>query len=505
MLHSSADLSPLPMERAPSEENDSLPSTEHDEDCGDDGRKQSRKSLNPKRLTSMRDELTSSAIEVGVVKPKFEGFNASADSDHNTARILGGLPSNSMQATAFSTDNPIDESRYCCPSEIPEMQVRVRHMEQNVNTLFLLLRNLLHANNPVPRVPAPVVDKRPPVASSKFYRIGEAPREGNRALKRLFVDDLEEDGGSGATSTKREYHIADAEDASELSNMDMKKTESQKSASQKLPKLKQDWPCSHCEAIFEFRGYLSNHLKKHARDPPGGLQLQCDFCAITLRSEAARQQHMRTAHGVAKLLCPQCGQSFERKKRLTKHLIARHGIDIAHQSNDHDDNDGDEDDDQLNEMETSLLGNMFDSSEVKRENAGQHANLRRKESDGSQGGDPRVDMDSMTLRHPVTGDELSESEVALHLARALLLLKSKTVTKQTFRMLGPDWIQIVDDADIVQSIDTLAEAGLLIPKEGADTSAAKKGATYVKIGPEKVEEDALQDFGISLEAYALTF
>jgi uncharacterized C2H2 Zn-finger protein len=71
------------------------------------------------------------------------------------------------------------------------------------------------------------------------------------------------------------------------------------------------------------------------------MQLMCDFCPMTLRSEAARQQHMRGVHGVAKLLCPQCGQSFERKKRLDKHLAGRHGIDIVNQQND-DDNEGDD-------------------------------------------------------------------------------------------------------------------------------------------------------------------
>jgi hypothetical protein len=36
----------------------------------------------------------------------------------------------------------------------------------------------------------------------------------------------------------------------------------------------------------------------------------------------------------------------------------------------------------------------------------------------------------------------------MHLARAVLLLQTHAITKQKFRMLGPDWIQLVDDQDV---------------------------------------------------------
>ena len=75
MLTSSyADLSPLPMEREPSEENDSLPSNFQgrgiylnctfmpnfsDDECCDSKYKQSRKSLNPKRFSQPNESVYS--------------------------------------------------------------------------------------------------------------------------------------------------------------------------------------------------------------------------------------------------------------------------------------------------------------------------------------------------------------------------------------------------------------------------------------------------------------
>jgi hypothetical protein len=65
--------------------------------------------------------------------------------------------------------------------------------------------------------------------------------------------------------------VADSEETAMMaSKFDSKRSELKKLASTKS-KQKQEWPCTYCEAIFDFRGYLSNHLKKHARDPPGGL------------------------------------------------------------------------------------------------------------------------------------------------------------------------------------------------------------------------------------------
>ena len=55
------------------------------------------------------------------------------------------------------------------------------------------------------------------------------------------------------------------------------------------------------------------------------------------------------------------------------------------------------------------MGNIFGNCVVKEEmEEDDTADPQRKVSESSQCGDPKVDMDTMTLRHPLTGDELSE-------------------------------------------------------------------------------------------------
>jgi len=258
---------------------------------------------------------------------------------------------------------------------------------------------------------------------------------------------------------------------------------------------RQWWPCPLCEARFESRGNLSNHARIHERDPPGGYTMPCRQCGAILRSETAVMQHMKAEHGQAKLECPHCGQAFERRTRLLKHIGTHRdlGLGIAKSS--------------FNKEQSGPPKLLPESTRLIIPAASIAGHLNIPEPlvgvDFVPQLEPWVDQDNMCLLNPETRKELKSIELQIHLARVVLLLQTHTVTKQKFRMLGPDWIQLVDDQDIMRALELLKSCGFLAMDTAAGTS---KGLAYNKVLPEHLPNSTLlARFNVSFEEYSQTF
>ena len=82
--------------------------------------------------------------------------------------------------------------------------------------------------------------------------------------------------------------------------------------------------CSDCGATFEHYDDLRVHRFSH--EAP----VKCDFCEEVFVNPRSRLNHMRNKHGKSnakhetKLICPRCGDTFNDKIVLNRHLLRKH-------------------------------------------------------------------------------------------------------------------------------------------------------------------------------------
>ena len=77
--------------------------------------------------------------------------------------------------------------------------------------------------------------------------------------------------------------------------------------------------CDQCKKGFSDSRDYKNHMNKHA-----GVMYRCTMCTKTFYNQTSRDYHMSAHTGVYRLTCNVCGQGFNEKRRLDKHISCKH-------------------------------------------------------------------------------------------------------------------------------------------------------------------------------------
>eukprot|EP01084_Bolivina_argentea_P162321 282506_1 len=96
-----------------------------------------------------------------------------------------------------------------------------------------------------------------------------------------------------------------------------------------IPPSINQWPCTHCNAIFLTSDQLIQHLPMH---PVSNVKITnvekvhaCDECGKILKSKNNLKRHMRTHTGDRPYACDMCGKAFAQSGTLTVHKRSHTG------------------------------------------------------------------------------------------------------------------------------------------------------------------------------------
>lgn len=118
-------------------------------------------------------------------------------------------------------------------------------------------------------------------------------------------------GSSGSSGTmSSEYHEEEAQDlfAAEFRKM----------------KLKGEFPCRLCTAIFPNLRALKGHNRAHMGVAPG-VPYPCNMCPYTSTDKATLVRHLRSHNGDRPYECSLCNYAFTTKANCERHVRNRHG------------------------------------------------------------------------------------------------------------------------------------------------------------------------------------
>ncbi|XP_033323308.2 uncharacterized protein LOC117218773 isoform X1 [Megalopta genalis] len=89
-------------------------------------------------------------------------------------------------------------------------------------------------------------------------------------------------------------------------------------------KLKGEFPCRLCTAIFPNLRALKGHNRAHMGVGPG-MPYPCNMCAYTSTDKATVVRHLRTHNGDRPYECSLCNYAFTTKANCERHVRNRHG------------------------------------------------------------------------------------------------------------------------------------------------------------------------------------
>ncbi|KOX68591.1 Ras-responsive element-binding protein 1 [Melipona quadrifasciata] len=115
-------------------------------------------------------------------------------------------------------------------------------------------------------------------------------------------------GSSGTYSS--EYHEEEAQDAF--------------AAEFRRMKLKGEFPCRLCSAIFPNLRALKGHNRAHMGVGPG-MPYPCNMCPYTSTDKATLVRHLRSHNGDRPYECSLCNYAFTTKANCERHVRNRHG------------------------------------------------------------------------------------------------------------------------------------------------------------------------------------
>ncbi|XP_015588743.1 ras-responsive element-binding protein 1 isoform X2 [Cephus cinctus] len=118
-------------------------------------------------------------------------------------------------------------------------------------------------------------------------------------------------GSSGSSGTpSSEYHEEEAQDAF--------------AAEFRKMKLKGEFPCRLCTAIFPNLRALKGHNRAHMNVGPG-MPYPCNMCPYTSTDKATLIRHLRSHNGDRPYECSLCNYAFTTKANCERHVRNRHG------------------------------------------------------------------------------------------------------------------------------------------------------------------------------------
>ncbi|XP_075974322.1 uncharacterized protein LOC142975395 isoform X2 [Anticarsia gemmatalis] len=85
--------------------------------------------------------------------------------------------------------------------------------------------------------------------------------------------------------------------------------------------------CHVCGLRYKRKSYLTVHLRVHTGLNP----YECFICAKTFPSSTGLKRHM-TIHTEAQQKCVRCDKTFRSRKRMVKHCLERHNLDLDNMS-----------------------------------------------------------------------------------------------------------------------------------------------------------------------------
>ncbi|XP_015126297.1 ras-responsive element-binding protein 1 [Diachasma alloeum] len=116
-------------------------------------------------------------------------------------------------------------------------------------------------------------------------------------------------GSSGTTSSENNEEEAQDAFSAELRKM----------------KLKGEFPCRLCSAIFPNLRALKGHHKEHMGVGPG-MPYPCNVCPFTSTDKAALSRHLKSHNGVRPYQCSLCKYAFTTKANCERHVKNGHKI-----------------------------------------------------------------------------------------------------------------------------------------------------------------------------------
>ncbi|XP_034938617.1 ras-responsive element-binding protein 1 [Chelonus insularis] len=117
-------------------------------------------------------------------------------------------------------------------------------------------------------------------------------------------------GSSGSSGAASEYHEEEAQDAF--------------AAEVRRMKLKGEFPCRLCTAIFPNLRALKGHNRAHMGVGPG-MPYPCNMCPYTSTDKATLVRHLRSHNGDRPYECALCHYAFTTKANCERHVRNRHG------------------------------------------------------------------------------------------------------------------------------------------------------------------------------------
>lgn len=90
-------------------------------------------------------------------------------------------------------------------------------------------------------------------------------------------------------------------------------------------KLKGEFPCKLCDAVFPNLRALKGHNRAHMGVPPG-MPYPCNICNYTSTDKTTLTRHLKTHNGDRPFECAQCTYAFTTKANCERHVRNRHGI-----------------------------------------------------------------------------------------------------------------------------------------------------------------------------------
>lgn len=136
-----------------------------------------------------------------------------------------------------------------------------------------------------------------------FPRSDSSTPESNK-----FNPSTSSSSSSGTFST--EYHEEEAQDAF--------------AAEFRKMKLKGEFPCRLCSAIFPNLRALKGHNRAHMGVGPG-MPYPCNMCPYTSSDKATLVRHLRSHNGDRPYECSLCNYAFTTKANCERHVRNRHG------------------------------------------------------------------------------------------------------------------------------------------------------------------------------------
>ncbi|XP_043482337.1 ras-responsive element-binding protein 1 isoform X2 [Leptopilina heterotoma] len=90
-------------------------------------------------------------------------------------------------------------------------------------------------------------------------------------------------------------------------------------------KLKGEFPCKLCDAVFPNLRALKGHNRAHMGVPPG-MPYPCNICNYTSTDKTTLTRHLKTHNGDRPFECAQCTYAFTTKANCERHVRNRHGV-----------------------------------------------------------------------------------------------------------------------------------------------------------------------------------